>query len=122
MPILEVEVVVEAGEQLADDLAGRLADAAARVMGSDSGHTWVRLRSLPETHYAENEGGPPDGVRPVFITILKRHLPEPDVTTEECRALTQTLSVILERPAENVHLLYLPGGAGRVAFGGRLVR
>jgi len=121
MPILEVEVVVEPGEDLAGDLAGRLADAASKVFESAPGATWVRLRPLPESNYAENEGGPPDGVRPVFVTVLKRRLPDPDERADECRALTQKLAAILDRPPENVHLLYLPEGAGRVSFGGRLL-
>lgn len=75
MPILEVEIVVGPEEELAPGLAGRLADAAAAVFAIPPGRTWVRLRALPCDRYAEDGGGPPAGVRPVFVSILKARRP-----------------------------------------------
>lgn len=121
MPILDVEIVVDEDELIPDKLAGRLADAAGKVFGSPAGQTWIRLRRLSRTDYAENEGGPPAGVRPVFATVLKRRLPDQEEMANECRALTRAIASLLNRPAENVHLFYLPDGVGRVSFGGILV-
>ncbi|MFT4677881.1 MAG: hypothetical protein ACI831_001885, partial [Candidatus Azotimanducaceae bacterium] len=36
--------------------------------------------------------------------------------------IPQIVSEALSRRAENVHIIYLSEGAGRVAFGGELVR
>lgn len=120
MPILEIEIVLQPGESLPSSLAQKIADHAAAVFGSPPGNTWVRLRAIPEAQYAEN-GSIPPGVFPVFVTILKAVLPEPHVLQQELDQLTRTLAEACARPKENVHILYLPPGAGRVAFGGRLV-
>jgi phenylpyruvate tautomerase PptA (4-oxalocrotonate tautomerase family) len=39
----------------------------------------------------------------------------------EAERLTRAIAPILNRPPENVHILYEPDGAGRVSFGGKLV-
>ena len=83
--------------------------------------TWVRLRVLPLSQYAENGGGPAHGVAPVFVTVLKAVLPPLDRRREEVRQLAQRIALVCRRPVENVHVLYLPDGAERVAFGGKLV-
>ena len=122
MPILDVEIVQPDGEPVDPALAAKIADAAGAVFDSAPMQTWVRLRALPLSQYAENGGGPPRGVAPVFVTILKAALPPPDACREEVRQLTQGIAVVCQRPAENVHVLYLPDGAGRAAFGGKLVQ
>ena len=121
MPVLEVEIVQPDGVPLDPALAAGIADAAGEVFDSAAMRTWVRLRALPLSQYAENGGGPPQGVAPVFVTVLKAALPPPDRRQEEVRHLTQRIAVVCRRPAENVHVLYSPDGAGRAAFGGRLV-
>jgi phenylpyruvate tautomerase PptA (4-oxalocrotonate tautomerase family) len=121
MPILEVEIVQPDGVPMDPALAAGIADAAGEVFESAPMRTWVRLRALPLSQYAENGGGPPQGVAPVFVTVLKAALPPPDRRQEEVRHLTQRIAVVCRRPAENVHVLYSPDGAGRAAFGGRLV-
>ncbi len=121
MPIVDFEIVVPDGEALATDLAQRLADAAGDVLGTESRRTWVRLRTLDETHYAENDGQEP-GVRPVFVTVLRAVRPGPDDLQTEAARLTERVAAVTGRPVENVHVLYLPDGAGRIAFGGRLVQ
>jgi phenylpyruvate tautomerase PptA (4-oxalocrotonate tautomerase family) len=35
--------------------------------------------------------------------------------------LSEALSTILDRPKENIHILFEPPGAGRIAFGGELL-
>lgn len=121
MPVLEVELVTAAGEEPPWDLAGRLADAAGQVFGTPPGRTWVRLRTLARDAYAENGGGPPEGTLPVFVSVLRAQVPAPGAITEEVRRLTEAVASACDRPAEHVHVLYQPQGAGRLAFGGRLV-
>ena len=121
MPILDIEVVTEAGQGSSSGLAARLADAAAAVFKTPPGRTWVRLRSLPSSDYAEDAGGPPAGVRPVFVRVLKATLPASDVTAREAAALASALAGVLGWPVENVHILYEPPALGRLAFGGRLL-
>jgi phenylpyruvate tautomerase PptA (4-oxalocrotonate tautomerase family) len=121
MPVLDVEVVVQPDEILPGDLAGRIAAGAGEVFGAAPGTTWVKLHRLPAADYAENGTEPDAGVHPVFVTVLKARLPEPAALQVEVTALTQVIAAACGRPPENVHVLYQPAGAGRVAFGGRLV-
>ena len=118
MPIVDVELVVDAGQILAAGLAARLADAVGKVLGTPAGRTWVRLRTLLEAHYAENGGGPHGGILPVFVTVLKSVRPEGEALRDETRLLTEAIAAVCERPAENVHVLWLPDAKGRMAFGG----
>jgi len=111
MPILDVELV---GEPPADgDLARRLADAAGVVLKTPPGKTWVRLRFLSD--YAENGGGPPAGIRPVFVSVLTA-----DASKDSAEALATAIAEACGRSAENVHILYEPPARGRIAFGGKL--
>ena len=121
MPILEIEVTVGSGESLEPDSAQNLANAAGEVFGSSPGKTWVRLRTLPRGMYAENHTPLPELVSPVFVSVLKSEESDPEKRTEEIQALTEQISNVLNRPKENVHILYLSKAADRMAFGGQLV-
>ena len=121
MPIVDVEIVLLPGESMRSGLAAEIADRCGEIFGSPPGSTWVKLRAIPCDHYAENGGGPPDGVYPVFVSVLKARLPAPDALRAEVARLTAAVAEATGRPAENVHIAYLPAGAGRVAFGGELV-
>ena len=121
MPIVDIEMVIEPGEMPAVGLAKTLSDAAAKVFETPAGRTWVRLRALPSAQYAENGDGPAEGVRPVFVTILKSKRPTGETLREETGRLTEAIATVCGRPAENVHVLWLPEAKGRMAFGGRLV-
>lgn len=119
MPILEVEIVLQTSEVLPPGLARELADQAASIFGAGPGTTWVRLRALPAHDYAEN-GGSPSGVSPVFVSVLKRSLLPLEERRVEAARLAASIAALCGRPLENVHILYLPEGAGRMAFGGQL--
>jgi phenylpyruvate tautomerase PptA (4-oxalocrotonate tautomerase family) len=121
MPILDIEVVV--GESEAVDLSWvqQIADAAGTVFGTEPGRTWVRLRRLQHSDYAENGMKSSSDLQPVFVSVLKSQLPPVDALRVESSELTLAISCILERPAENVHVLYLPPAAERQSFGGILV-
>ena len=121
MPILDIEIVASDSTYiLPADLTQSLADAAAQVFDTPQGTTWVKVRVIPSAQYAEN-GGMPEGVFPVFVTVLKSRIPEGSVLGAEIARLTKVIANVLNRPEENVHILYQPDGAGRVAFGGKLV-
>ena len=120
MPVLEVEVVGDPGTAQQEGLARRIADAAGSVLGSDPQETWVRLRFLPIEQYAENGGAPAD-LAPVFVNVLRRRNPEEEALGREVEALTVAIAAACGRPAANVHVRYEVAGAGRQAFGGRLI-
>ncbi len=122
MPILDVLCVGDLPKAVKKTgLAARLADAAARVFETGPQQTWVIFRSVPREAYSENAGGPPKGVQPILVTVLKRAIPKPRRLQREIQALTRAVASVCRRPAENIHLIYEPPGAGRVAFGGNLV-
>lgn len=122
MPILDIEIVAsDTPPGLPAGLAQSLADAAAQVFDAPLGTVWVKLRFIASTAYAEN-GGKPEGLFPVFVTVLKSRVPEGSELEDEVIRLTRAIAAILNRPQTNVHLFYRPDAAGRVAFGGNLVR
>jgi phenylpyruvate tautomerase PptA (4-oxalocrotonate tautomerase family) len=121
MPILEVEIVTRPQETLPPNLAGELANRAGEVFGAPPGSTWVKLRVIPSEYYAEN-GGAAEGVYPVFVSVLKARLPEPDALQNEVDQLTALIAQVCARPPVNVHILYQPAAAGRIAFGGIVVK
>ena len=121
MPILDIEMILCPDEALAPGFAAEIADRCGQVFGAPPGSTWIKLHAIPCNHYAENGGGPPDGVFPVFVSVLRARLPAPDVLLAEVARLTTAVAEVTGRPQENVHIVYLPAGAGRLAFGGELV-
>ena len=122
MPVLEVELIGGVAGPLRQGLAQRLADVAGAIFGSAPGETWVRLRDTPLEDYAENATDAASaGIRPVFVRVLKRSLPESPLLVGEIQALTKAVALETGRPLDQVHVAYDPPGAGRVSFGGRLV-
>jgi phenylpyruvate tautomerase PptA (4-oxalocrotonate tautomerase family) len=122
MPILDIEIVAsDSAPDLPADLTQSLADAAARGFDAPRGTVWVKLRIVPSTQYAEN-GGKPEDVQPVFVTVLKSKLPKGGALEDEIARLTRVIASVLNLPEANVYIFYQPDGAGRVAFGGKLVR
>ena len=122
MPVLDIELVIsDSTPGLPANLAQSLADAAAAVFGSPERTVWVKLQVIPSAQYAEDHGKLEE-VYPVFVTVLKSRAPGGSALEDEIQRLTEAIATVLNRPPENVHILYQPDGAGRVAFGGRLVR
>jgi phenylpyruvate tautomerase PptA (4-oxalocrotonate tautomerase family) len=121
MPIVEVEVVLREGESLQDDLASKLADAIGEVFASPPGNTWLKLRALPVQNYAENAQSSSEALFPVFVSILKANSTPTDQLAAEVEHITRMVAQLCNRPNENVHIIYLPSGTGRAAFGGRIV-
>jgi phenylpyruvate tautomerase PptA (4-oxalocrotonate tautomerase family) len=119
MPIITVEIVADPRRPQRPDAAQALADAIGGCLASAPGHCWVRIRSLGRDDYAEN-GVPRDqAASPVFVTVLQ-HSATPD--PETAAALTRTIAAALDRAPDCVHVEFAAAAAGRVAFGGTLVR
>ncbi len=122
MPVVTVEIVADADHALEHDLAQALADAVGRTLNSLPGQTWVRLRALGRDCYAENESPVDSAEMPVFVTVLERQPPSGAEQQAEITALTRAIAHVTGRPAARVHVEYAPAAAGRVSFGGKLVR
>lgn len=124
MPIIDVERVLPDGLTAAPPgLAQLLADEAGHALGSARGHTWLRLRALPASAYAES--GTPlraDDALPVFVTVLQAHPLQGEALAEQVRSLTAALAAVLRCDPGRVHVQIAPPAAGRQAFGGRLVQ
>ena len=120
MPILHVEIVMRPGEDLRPGLARELAGRAGRIFSSPPGGTWVKVNPIAREYYAENLI-PSGEISPVFVSVLKAKSPAPELLQIEVTELTEAVAQICGRPEENVHVIYLPEGAGRVAFGGKLL-
>ncbi len=116
MPILDIEIVGELERD--QNLAQRLADAAGSALDAPPQSTWIKLHLIPADHYAENDGameGPP-----VIVRLLQAEPLTGDALEAQLSVLTEAIAEVLQRPAENVHIIVEPPAAGRVAFGGTL--
>ena len=120
MPILSIEIVQESNETVNPSWAQRIADAAGAVFVTDPGRTWVRLHKLDSTHYAEQGVNPNQTPRPVFVSVLQAKTPELGRKRELASELARCIGVLCGRPSELVHVLWLPEGINRIAFGGTL--
>jgi phenylpyruvate tautomerase PptA (4-oxalocrotonate tautomerase family) len=81
----------------------------------------VVLHELSPEDYAENATGQGVPYAPVFVRVLKKSLPQESELATEVEALTRAVAEACGRDPAQVHVIYEPGAAGRVAFGGRLV-
>ncbi|MDE0452088.1 MAG: hypothetical protein OXI90_10030 [Gammaproteobacteria bacterium] len=123
MPIVDIEVVTgPADPEVVDkETLQLLADDLGRLFGSDPGGTWVRLRSIDQDAYAENGGVTGSQVQPVFVSILRAELPERAALGREMAGVAEIVARMLDRPRENIHVLYAPDARGRIGFGGTLL-
>jgi phenylpyruvate tautomerase PptA (4-oxalocrotonate tautomerase family) len=119
VPIIDIEFVCEAGA--GDVTAQALANALGEALGSRPGQTWVRLHNLDRSAYAENGVTVEASELPAFVTILHAHPPAGAALLAEVAAVTAAVAHCAARPPERVHVQYATPGAGRQAFGGRLV-
>ena len=119
MPIVEIEIVTEAeGETVSPVELQVIADQLGEVFGGGPASTWVRVRDLPKTRYAEN-GGAGD-VLPVFVSVLQYEPPGLPERRELAAEIAEVVAGGLSRPVQNTHVVFEPPGKGRVAFGGNL--
>jgi len=120
MPILDVEVVGEVAD--GGSLPRRIAEAASAALFSPPERVWVKLYYLPQARYAEGDGGPPEGVAPVFVRIAMADPPDDNAIDGVVERLTRAIAETTARPAENIHLLFEASTRDRISFGGRIVR
>lgn len=120
MPILSIEIVTRPNEDFPPNLAAVLADRAGQIFNSEPGGTWVKVTVIASEHYAENLS-PAGSFYPVFVSVLKAAIPAVSALRAEAAQLAAAVAQVCSRPQENVHILYLPEGTGRVAFGGELI-
>ena len=120
MPILDVELVGPVPDHVREGLARRLADAAGEALGSRPQGTWVKVRFFEEHCYSENTGGPPEGAQPILVSVLEAEPPRGRELSEQASRLAEAIAEACGRPAENVHIIFEPPAAGRIAFGGKL--
>jgi phenylpyruvate tautomerase PptA (4-oxalocrotonate tautomerase family) len=116
MPIVDIEIVGDTAESNAGECAQALADEAARVFASPPASAWVRVHTLARECYAENGVGVATSDLPVFVTVLKRQLPDRAERAHEMTALTQAVARIVGRSPGRVHVEYAAATAGRMAF------
>jgi phenylpyruvate tautomerase PptA (4-oxalocrotonate tautomerase family) len=121
MPIVDIEIVGEVAGASAGACAQALADEAGRVFAAPPASTWVRVHTLARDCYAENGAAVAPADLPVFVTVLKRRVPEPAELAREMTALTQGIARIVGRSPGRIHVEYAAAAAGRLAFGGALV-
>jgi phenylpyruvate tautomerase PptA (4-oxalocrotonate tautomerase family) len=120
MPIVDVQLVCK-GTDAAPLSAQALADALGRAFGTSPGRTWVRVHTLIESAYAENQLAVHESELPAFVTIVHAHPPVGEALAVEVLAVTQAVATVIGRSDTQVHVQYSPAGAGRQAFGGKLV-
>ena len=121
MPIVDVQVVYKRVGQIRSVSAEALANALGDVFGSAPGHTWVRTHAILDAAYAENGVRLKGSELPAFVTVLHTHPPVGEALAAEVRAVTAAVAKCIARPISRVHVQYAPPGAGRQAFGGKLV-
>jgi phenylpyruvate tautomerase PptA (4-oxalocrotonate tautomerase family) len=120
MPIVDVEIVLKPEETIPDKMVSDLADQLGEILGSSKNGTWIKVHGIPGVHYGEN-GGKEEGVYPIFVSVLKSRLPDPEELQKEVEAITGAVAQVCNRPSSFVHIIYQPDGKGRVAFGGKIV-
>ena len=121
MPIVDIEVVTNASESVTSkEQLQSLADELGDLFDSEPGGTWIRLRALDRGDYAENRTQIDGSVRPTFVSVLRYELPDAVELRREMAGIAEAVARILDRPRENVHVLYSPGAKGRIGFGGKL--
>ncbi len=117
MPVVDLTVV---GGDDDPSLAQRVADAVGEALGAEPGRSWLTLRRVRESDYAEN-GSTLGGAPPVFVTVTLRELPDARERGMIASSLAMAAGAALGRPADRVHVFFAAEGAWRVAFGGALV-
>jgi len=120
MPIIDVEIVLRSNESIREEVVSELANELGEIFHSSPGQTWIKLHPLSADQYAEN-GGRPDGVYPIFVTVMKSKLSSFAEMQKEVAKITGAIAQICGRPSDNIHVIYQPAGRGRVAFGGKIV-
>ncbi len=119
MPIFHVDVLT--GDRL-PRVAPDLANDLGALMRAEPGHVWVRLSACHPEDYGENAVAASDVPRWVHVRVILRAVPPEPELAELASQITRIVAQRLEREPDNVHVLFEPPAAGRIAFSGELVR
>lgn len=123
MPIVTLELLqADEDPEVRPEVLQALTDALGTLFQSDAGGTWVKLRYLNRSNYAENHARLCTSIRPVMVEIVHSTLPAQSVLALQAESVCALVAGHLHRPEENVHILYQPDAQGRIAFGGKLLR
>lgn len=122
MPVITVQLVGARDDTLPEALAQRLADRLGQALAAAPGTVWVKLETLPPHRYAENGPTLADGERPVFVAVLLHTVPEASTLALRARAIAGAVAEATGRDPGRVHVVFEPAAAGRIAFGGELMR
>jgi phenylpyruvate tautomerase PptA (4-oxalocrotonate tautomerase family) len=121
MPIVDIHVVMPDGDRSSSGKAQALATKLGALLQASPGRVWVRMHALAAVDYAENAVEVGDDELPVFVTVLHAHPPQGEALAREAHAIAREVASVLGRAPGRVHIEYVPPGAGRIAFGGKLV-
>ncbi|MEM9083078.1 MAG: hypothetical protein AAGB34_05725 [Planctomycetota bacterium] len=122
MPIVTIQIVQKDPKAIDRQTVQRLADELGEVFSTEPGRVWVRIQSLPHAHYAESTRTESETPSPVFVEVLQSALPGEDELARMAKEIGAVISRGIERDPDLVHVLFLPGASGRIAFGGRLYK
>lgn len=134
MPIVDIQIVESAESDVSPAFTQHIADELGSIFNSGPQQTWVKLSLLPARCYAENctdeshERGEvgvtvdKEFPAPVFVHVLKWKAGTPEQRQAEAQAISACVARACGRNVENVHVIFEPDAAGRIAFGGELVR
>ncbi len=123
MPLINLEILQDPIPQpeLDSEQVQQLCDAIGQAMGSRQAGTWLKVSYLSRGQYAENQELLVPDIRPVFAYIIRAELLPNAQLQEEAQRLAAVIGQHLDRPQQNIHIIYEPEGKGRIAFGGQLV-
>ncbi|MFA6110532.1 MAG: hypothetical protein WDA75_17350 [Candidatus Latescibacterota bacterium] len=121
MPIIDIDIVLKPREELRHDLALDVANATGEALGVPPGEAWVKVRTIAPECYAESGGGPPEGVCPVFVSVVLADDGSREKRQEQADILATTIATVCGRRKEHVHIIFAPPARGRIAFGGKLM-
>jgi hypothetical protein len=122
MPIVDIEFVASPEDPIGEVSAQAWADTLACVFATPPGRTWVRVRRLDPAAYAENDAPIAADAGPLFVQVLLARWPDEPAWSAQMSAITAAVAGLSGRPADRVHVQYLPPAAGRQAFGGQWVK
>lgn len=122
MPMANIQIVLKNNAAAyPDNITSQLADALGSFFNCSPGTTWVRLSYLTASHYAENQISQQDCPDPVFVELLLKNTAEQHHRALDARKIANIVAEILQRPENEIHIIFQPPGVGRVAFGGKLI-
>jgi len=122
--LIHLEIVEDAvtSAPFASDVIQGLCDSLGDALGSRQAGTWVKVTYLPRGSYAENRELLIPAIRPVFVNITRAEMLESEALAKEANGVAAIVAQHLDRPQENIHVIYEPPALGRIAFGGQLAQ